>query len=137
MTGPTVVRPFPGPVAQPDGSVLPQDIRGNDNLLAQAVNRAFVSPSLALSVSGTPVTIATPPSGARFGWAVVCGDDGTNGFAEVVAWGTLGASGAVVVGGGTLRGAPAARTYSVSSGALQVALAAGTYAVTAQGRYLT
>lgn len=77
-------------------------------------------------VSGATVIYPAPTVQAVAG---VAGDDGAGAtFVDVVAWNPAGA--AVRIATGTTNGAPAARTYSVSSGALRVAMGAGTYSIT-------
>ena len=61
----------------------------------------------------------------------VCGSDGTNRFSDTIIYGLSDTP--VVTLTHTAAGAPAARTYSNTSGQLKLLLASGTYAICAFG----
>jgi hypothetical protein len=82
------------------------------------------------SISTVATTIFTDVtqgmSSASAGQLLIFGDDNSgNGFMDVVAARSSGT--VAVVSSSTLRGSPAARTYTMSTAALQLAMASGTY----------
>ena len=82
------------------------------------------------SISTSATTIFTDVtqgmSSASAGQFLIFGDDNSgNGFMDVVAARSSGT--VAVVSSSTLRGSPAARTYTMSTAALQLAMASGTY----------
>jgi len=82
------------------------------------------------SISTVATTIFTDVtqgmSSASAGQLLIFGDDNSgNGFMDVVAARPSGT--VAVVSSSTLRGSPAARTYTMSTAALQLAMASGTY----------
>ena len=78
-------------------------------------------------VSTVATTIYTIKQSATAAMCVVFGDDGTNGFCDIVLF--LATVAPKVVSSQTLYGSPAARTYSVSTTNLQLALASGTLSI--------
>jgi len=94
---------------------------------------------LALGVGGGlnglgPLTISTTATNitgvnAYGSLVIVAGNEGGAIFSDLVFYATT--MGATVVTGGTVSGAPAARTYSVVSSILKLAMASGSYSVSA------
>jgi hypothetical protein len=78
-------------------------------------------------VSTVATTIYTIKQSATAAMCVVFGDDGTNGFCDIVLF--LATVAPKVVSSQTLYGSPAARTYSASTTNLQLALASGTLSI--------
>jgi hypothetical protein len=113
--------PFSRPVRPWDDSTGPDQVRGALNQLQN-----YVTPQTGVSVSSA-TQICDVPAGQAM--AFVTGDDGSSkSFADLIAWHPSGST-VLVIGGGSTLGVAAVRTYSLSSGVLQLAMASGTYTV--------
>lgn len=127
----TTLKPFANPVPGQTPAVIAVNGRGNDNVLSSALNVIFASiglpPTQTAGVSSaSSATILPAPTGAAF--ALVEGDDGTNGFIDLVAWHHSGTN-IAIAGTNPIHGTPVARTYTNSAGILQLKMASGVYAV--------
>ena len=80
-----------------------------------------------VSVGTTATTIYTIQQTVTGAMCVVFGDDGSNGFMDIVFF--LTSTTPQVVTSKTMYGSPAARTYTASTTALKLALASGTLSV--------
>lgn len=122
------VDPFGRPVGAMDPTALAIQVRGNDNILRDAVNGLpFQDPASTAGVTTSAVQIVAAITAN--GVALVGGDDGAGkAFVDLVVYN--GAGSATAATGTTTSGSPAARTYTVSSGALKLAMASGTYTIT-------
>lgn len=112
--------PFSKPRRGRDGNLDAEQVRGALNQLQNAL-----APVTTPGVSTALVTIHSAPEGQAV--ANVVGSDGTNAFADQVAWHPTGA--VAVMSSHTTKGAPSVRTYAISAGALQLSMSTGTYAV--------
>jgi hypothetical protein len=74
----------------------------------------------ATTVGTTAVAIYTFPNGYSGGLFMVCADNGSEGFNDIVVWAPTATP--VVISSNTWYGAPGARTYSTSGNSLRVAI---------------
>lgn len=97
-------------------------------------NQATLSANGTVSVGTSATTILTLSGTAGANFCFICGDNGSNGFADLIV--TIGGGNAItVISSSTLYGSPAARTYSSTGTSLQLALASGTLGVRATSIY--
>ena len=85
-------------------------------------NGGILNGRTSINVTTTPVTLFTMSAGADGGLFLVVGDNGTNGFTDIVLFSLNAVS---VVSSNTQYGSPQARTYSASGTAFRLALASG------------
>lgn len=117
-----MIKPFPKPVPPLNPLTSPAQIRGALNQLAKNISGTATS-----NVSTSATAIYQGLTGNAI--AAVSGDSGAGDyFVDQVAWNGT-ANVVQVVSTTDITGAPAARTYTVVSGALTLAMAAGTYDV--------
>lgn len=118
-----MIRPFSRPVRPLNANTAPDQIRGALNQLAKVLNGQNTTGVTSTGAS----TIYPSITGNAFG--VVGGDDAAgNCFVDQIVWNPAGGT-VTVLHSTTTDGAPAARTYALSSGALTLQMAAGTYTV--------
>lgn len=115
-----MIKPFSKPVRPMNPLTDPDAIRGALNQLARAISGTATG-----AVSTPAAAIAPAIAGNALG--AVSGDSGAGDvFVDQVAWN--GTSGVVQsVSSTDIDGTPAARTYTVVSGALSLEMASGTY----------
>ena len=133
ILGQYALNPFSKPVRPWNATTGPDQTRGALNQLAKnltghdaddTIHTVTTTTTVASGVGA--VTIYPAPSGQVR--AVVAGSDGAGkSFQDVVAWHPSGS--VTAVNSTTTQGVPAVRTYSLSTGALQLTMASGTYVI--------
>lgn len=113
------LRPFSKPRTKADGTMDAEQVRGALNQLQNALA------PITTTVSTSAVSIYEAPSGQAV--AHVTGDDGTDAFADTVAWHPKGS--VAVSSSLTTKGSPAIRSYAVNGGVLMLHMSTGTYTV--------
>lgn len=133
-TLPAELKPFSTPHRPINPVTAPDQLRGNDNQTAKALNDHTQDATLhTVTTTTTGVTstgataIAAAVTGIAQAW--ISGDNGSGKtFVDCVVWN--GATNVkTVVSSTTIDGAPDARTYTVASGILKLQMAAGTYTI--------
>lgn len=107
------------------------DDSGNfQTIRSVAGGRSYLSGAAPVAVSTSATTFATLDNSNNAVFLVVAGDQGTDGFIDlvVVAYGQT----PVAISSTTMYGTPAARTYSRTAAALKLAMASGTYNILPQ-----
>lgn len=130
--GANQLKPFPSPVPPWSDAFGPVIVRANDNAIASAFNAhdsdATIHLSRTTTAGVTTSAVTIYPAITAGAWALVSGDDGTNGFIDAVAW-YLGGSAVSFPVSWITRGTAASRTYTIAAGALQLKMGSGTYTI--------